>query len=100
MRIGLHHYECVQDGDPLYAVVREIIGNISFPSQGKAWIQPKTTHWKIHLIRHKKKLTYILDDSFAITISDISEHRFNEEKGEYVEFDMTMDKAHVEMEVT
>ena len=99
VRIGLHHYECVQDGDPLYAVVREMVGRISFPSRNKARIQPKKARWNIHLIRHKKKLTYMLDDSFAVTISDISELSFDVRKGEGVEFDMRMDNTHVEVEV-
>lgn len=76
-----------------------MVGRISFPSRNKARIQPKTARWNIHLIRHKKKLTYMLDDSFAVTVSDISEHKFDVHEGEGVDFDMRMANTHVEIEV-
>ena len=103
VRIGLHHYQCVQDGEPLYGVVKEMLGKISFPSRHKVKIHPKTYRWNIHLIRHKKKLTYPLDDKFAFTIADVSEHTFDVKSAEEsVEFDMRMETkaTHAEVEVS
>lgn len=101
MRIGLHHYQCVQDGEPLYGVVREMLGRISFPSRHIVRIQPKTSRWNVHLIRHKKTLTYLVDDKFAINIADVSEHSFDVKTGESAEFDMRMETkaVHAEVEV-
>ena len=93
----------MQDGDRLYGVVKEMLGKISFPSRDKVRIHPKTSRWNIHLIRHKKKLTYPLDDKFALTITDVSEHTFNVKTARESElFDMRMETkaTHAEVEVS
>ena len=98
VRIGLHHYEVVQDGDPYYGVVKEMISRITFLPRHMIRIQPKTSRWNVHFIRHKKKMTYIVDESFAVTIATVSEHSFDSEKDEPVNFDLR-DKGHTEVEV-
>ena len=103
VRIGLNHYQCVQDGDRLYGFVKEMLGTISFPSCHKVKIQPKTSRWSIHHIRHKKMLTYPLDNKFALTIADVYEHPFDVKTArESVEFDMRMETkaTHAEVEVS
>ena len=77
------------------------MGRIVFLPRNKVRIQPKTERWNVHLIRHKKKIAYLLEESYAITISDVSEHLFDVKKGEGVEFDMRMEanNTHVEVEV-
>ena len=97
--MDLRHYECVQEGEIDHAVVREMMGRISFPSRHVVRIQPNTSRWNIRLIRHKRKRTYIVDEIFAITIATVSEHSFNAEKDEAVEFDMRKD-GHAEVEVS
>ena len=98
VRIGLHHYEVVQEGDPYYAVVREMMSRIT-PSRHTIRIQPKTSRWNVHFIRHKKKMTYLVDESFAITIATVSEHSFDAEIDEPVTFDMRKE-GHAEVEVS
>ena len=93
----------MQDGDRLYGVVEEILGKISFLSRNKVKIHPRTSRWNIKLIRHKKKLTYPLDDKFALTIADVSEHTFNVKTPRGTEvFDMRMETkaTHAEVEVS
>ena len=93
----------MQDGEPLYGVVKEMLGKISFPSRHKVKIQPKTFRWNIHLIRHKKKLMYPLDDKFALAIADVSEHTFDVKTARESEvFDMRMETkaTHAEVEVS
>ena len=101
MRIGLHHYECVNDGEPLYGFVREVVGRIAFPSRHRVRFQPKTSRWNVHLIRHKRKTTYIMDEGFAVTVATVSEHLFDVKPDEAVEFDLRMDtkETHAEVEV-
>ena len=100
MRIGLDHFEHVQEADPLQDVVRELMGKISFPSRHMVRIQPKTAHWNVHIIRHKKKFTSMIDDSFAFNVAEISEHNFdNRNEEEFVEFDMMTRNVHMEVEV-
>lgn len=99
VRIGLHHYEVVQEGDPYYAVVREMMSRITSPSRHTIRIQPKTSRWNVHFIRHKKKMTYLVDESFAITIATVSEHSFDAEIDEPVTFDMRKE-GHAEVEVS
>ena len=72
---------------------------ISFPSRHKVRFQPNTDRWNIHLIRHKKKNTYPMKSKYAITITDLSEHTFNAEMGEWAEFDMQSKPEHVHTEV-
>ena len=103
VRIGLHHYQCVQDGDRLYDFVKEMLGKISFLSRNKVMIHPKKFHWKVNLIQHKKRLTYLLDDKFALTIADVSEHTFDVKSARGSEvFDMRMETkaTHAEVEVS
>ena len=93
----------MQDGDRLYGVVKEMLGKISFLPRHKVRIHPKTSRWNIHFIRHKKKLTYPLNDKFALTIADVSEHTFNVKTAEESEeFDMRMETkaTHAEVEVS
>ena len=75
------------------------MGRISFPSRHMVHIQPKTSRWNIHLIRHKRKRTYILDETFAVTIATVSEHSFDAEKDKAVDFDMRQE-GHAEVEVS
>ena len=75
------------------------MGRISFPSRHMVRIQPKTSRWNIHLIRHKRKRTYIVDEIFAVTIATVSEHSFNARNEETVEFDMRQE-GHTEVEVS
>ena len=76
-----------------------MISRITYPSRHVVRIQPKTSRWNVHLIRHKKKMTYILDESFAITIATVSEHSFDVQKDEAVTFDMR-EEGHAEVEVS
>ena len=102
MRIGLHHYQCVEEREPLYGVVREMMGRIQFLPRHKVRIQPRTSRWSVHLIRHKLKKTYLVDDKFAITVADVSEHSFDARRDEAVEFDMRVEakESHAEVEVS
>ena len=102
VRIGLHHYKCVEDGEPLYGVVREMVSRIAFPSRHRVRFQPKTSRWSVHFIRHKRKTTYVMDGGFAVTVATVAEHSFDVRTDEAVEFDMRMEanETHVEVEVS
>ena len=91
----------MQEEEPLYEVVREMVGRIAFPSRHRVRVQPKTSRWSVHLIRHKQKTTYIMDGEFAVTVATLSEHSFDAAKDEVVEFDMRMEakETHAEVEV-
>lgn len=80
-----------------------MVGKISFLPRHKVEIQPKTSRWNVHLIRHKKKLTYPLDDKFALTIAEVSDHIFDvKSASDSEEFDMRMETkaTHAEVEVS
>ena len=103
MRIGLHHYKCVEEGEALFSIVREMVGRIAFPSRHRVRFQPRASQWSVHLIRHKRKTTYIMDGGgFAVTVATVSEHSFDAKKDEAVEFDMRMEakETHTEVEVS
>ena len=89
----------MEDGEPLFGVVREMVGRISFLPHHKVRIQPKTSRWSVHLIRHKKKTTYVVDDKYAVTVADVSEHSFDVRGNEAVEFDLRKE-GHAEVEVS
>ena len=105
VRIVLHHFQNVimKEGEPLYAVVREAVSRIAFPSRHRVRFQPRTSRWNVNLIRHKQKTTYIMDGGgFAVTVATVSEHSFDAKNDEAVEFDMRMEakKTHAEVEVS
>ena len=102
VRIGLHHYKCVEAGEPLYAVVREMVSRIAFLSRHRVRFQPKTSRWSVHFIRHKQKTTYVMDGGFAVTLATVAEHSFDARTDEAVEFDMRMEanETHAEVEVS
>ena len=99
MRIGLYNYEYVTEGEPLHAVVREMVGTLSFPARHLIHLQPKTARWNIHVVRYKKKTTYVLDDRFAATVCSMSEHRCDVEKGRVFELDLRTEQ-HTQVEVS
>jgi hypothetical protein len=102
VRIGLHHYKCVEEGEALFSIVREMVGRIAFPSRHRVRFQPRASQWSVHLIRHKRKTTYIMDGGgFAVTVATVSEHSFDATKDEAVEFDMRMEakETHTEVEL-
>ena len=103
MRIGLHHYKCVEEGEPIFGIVREMVGRMAFPSRHRVRFQPRSSRWSVHLIRHKQKTTYIMDGrGFAVTVATVSEHSFDGKEDEAVEFDMRMEanRTHAEVEVS
>ena len=103
MCIGLHHYKCVEEGDPIFGIVREMVGRMAFPSRHRVRFQPRSSRWSVQLIRHKQKTTYIMDGGgFAVTVATVSEHSFDAKNDEAVEFDMRMEakETHAEVEVS
>jgi hypothetical protein len=102
VRIGLHHYKCVEEGEPIFGIVREMVGRMAFPSRHRVRFQPRSSRWSVHLIRHKQKTTYIMDGGgFAVTVATVSEHSFDAKNDEAVEFDMRMEakETHAEVEL-
>ena len=99
MRIGVYNYEYVTEGEPLHAVVREMVKTLSFPSRYAVHIQPKMARWNIHSVLYKNKTSYILDSKFAATVSKISEYTFDVGKAEVVELDLRKEKS-LNVEVT
>jgi hypothetical protein len=101
-RISLQHYKCLEEGEPPYVIVMEMVARIAFPSRYKVCFLLRTSRWRVHLIRHKQKTTYIMDDGgFAVTVATVSEHSFDGKKDRDVEFDMRMEanKTHTEVEL-
>ena len=92
----------MKEGDPLYAVVREVVSRIVFPSRHKVRFQPRTSLWNAHLIRHKQNRTYVMDEGFAVTVATVAEHSFDARTDEAVEFDMRMEakETHAEVQVS
>ena len=84
VRIGLYNYEYVTEGEPLHAVVREMVGTLSFPARHLVQFKPKMARWNIHVLRCKRKTTFQLDDRFATTVTSMSEHTFDVEKVEWL----------------
>ena len=99
IRIGLYNYEYVTEGEPLHAVVREMVGTLSFPARHLVQFKPKMARWNIHVLRCKRKTTFQLDDRFAATVNCMSEHTFDVEKGQVIELDLKMEQ-HTEVEVS
>ena len=89
VRIGLYNYEYVKEGEPLHAVVREMAGTLSFPSHYEVQIQPKMARWNIHVVRHKEKTSYVLDDTH---VCRMSEYTFDVDKEEVVKLDLRKEK--------
>jgi hypothetical protein len=98
IRIGLYNYEYVTEGEPLHAVVREMVGTLSFPARHLVQFKPKMARWNIHVLRCKRKTTFLLDDRFAATVNCMSEHTFDVEKGQVIELDLKMEQ-HTEVEL-
>ena len=99
IRIGLYNYEYVTEGEPLHAVVREMVGTLSFPARHLVQFKPKMARWNIHVLRCKRKTTFLLDDRFTATVNCMSEHTFDVEKGQVIELDLKMEQ-HTQVEVS
>ena len=84
---------------PLHAVVREMVGTLSFPARHLVQFKPKMARWNVHVLRCKRKTTFLLDDRFAATVNCMSEHTFDVEKGQVIELDLKMEQ-HTEVEVS
>ena len=84
--------------DPLHAVVREMVGTLSFPAHNLK-IRPKMARWNIHSARYKRKTTFLLDDRYAVTVTSMSEHTFDVEKGQAVVLDLGVGR-HTQVEVS
>ena len=94
VRIGLYNYEYVKEGEPLHAVVREMAGTLSFSSHYEVQIQPKMARWNIHVVRHKEKTSYVLDDTHSATVCRMSEYTFDVDKEEVVKLDLRKEKKY------
>ena len=78
------------------------MSRIVFPSRHKVRFQPRTSQWNVHLIRHKQKTTYVMDEGFAVSVATVAEHSFDVRTDEAVEFDMQMEakETHAEVQVS
>ena len=101
MQIALHHYEYIRDGHSLYWIVRNVVRTLNafITSPYNALFDARTDDWNIHLIRHKKKKTYMIDTRHAVTIASVTEHKFNCKRGQRAWFNMNSRNGHAEVEV-
>ena len=89
----------MHDGDPLYETIQKMVRTISFPTCNKVVFIARTGDWNVHLIRHKKKQTYMIDARHAVTIASLAEHKFNCKRGKKAWFDISSPSEHSEVEV-
>ena len=92
---------------PLYDIVERFRQSIS-ASASTVCFPVRTDDWNIHLVRHKKERTFVLEDKkYAVTVVDIKEHTFYDnykesERKRTIQAKMSIDDVqyHSEVEVS
>ena len=76
IRMTLNHYEVLKPDDQLYHTVNRLTDTLTLSNTDDCTIKfvPRTKDWNVHFIRHKQRHSYILDDMYTITISQVREY--------------------------
>lgn len=74
MRLSLQEFQVVQEGSLHDTIVKKMVETIKFPSLELIEFVPHTEEWHVNLIRHKKKVSYVLDKKYLVVISSVTEH--------------------------
>lgn len=76
-RISLHDCEVVGVNSPLHSIVEQFWQSFTFDaSEQSVYFLVRASDWNVHLVRHKKEHTFIVEDNYAVIVADIREYKF------------------------
>lgn len=74
-RLNLSYYELIHKHNPEYSGCMKLVDSMSIPSSGSLCFLPCTGIWKVDLLRCTKRYTYVLEETFLITMSEVKEYK-------------------------
>ena len=100
-RLELGLQKTVHKGDPYFKIIQDMVKTVSSTVPEQLSLVPYTGEWSVNLIRHKKRTSFLLDDTYMATISCITELDTRPEgcqAGDVVTLNLS-EKEHWEVEV-
>ena len=94
----MHKHDCE------YSCVK-LVDSMSITEPGSVGFQPCTDMWKVNLLRYARRYTYVLEETFLITISEVKEYKVDwesygrENKGQLLTVNWEALAGHWELEV-
>ena len=79
-RLEVCLHENVRRSDPEYSSVEKLVRTMYIPKSGILSFCPCTEQWKVELLRYKRQYTFVLEDTFLVTLSDVKECKVNWER--------------------
>ena len=76
-RLELELHEAVNEYDPEFVAVKKMVETMCVPKPGTLSFCPCTDEWKVNLLRYKRQSTFVLEDTFLVTLSDVKECKVN-----------------------
>ncbi|KAL5476108.1 hypothetical protein EMCRGX_G026014 [Ephydatia muelleri] len=79
-RLEVCHHENVRRSDPEYSSVKKLVRTMYIRKSGILSFCPYTEQWTVELLRYKRQSTFVLEDTFLVTLSDVKECKVNWER--------------------
>ncbi|KAL5510868.1 hypothetical protein EMCRGX_G006479 [Ephydatia muelleri] len=100
-RLNLDRHEIIHTCDPEFIVIKKLVESMSL-APGTLTFTP-CNDWKVDMLRYIRQSTFILEDTFMVTISDVKECSVNWERNEGEQFTVNLEDSqdkHWELELS
>ncbi len=100
MRICLSQLQIVKSGEPLHDMADRLQKTIRLSQRGTLHFIPCTDEWSISLIRTKKRMSYVIEGKYIVTVSSVREHEIESRSRQQQRVDFQDFEEHYEVEVS